>query len=56
MNSATLMSKGTTAEPALYMAMELSNKRWKLVFGDDNKQRRVTIDSFITCTSRSSAR
>jgi len=25
MNSATLMSKGTTAEPALYMAMELSN-------------------------------
>ena len=29
--------------PMLYMAMELSNKSWRLAVGDGDKDRRVTV-------------
>jgi hypothetical protein len=41
MNAATLQAKDNAIAPRLYMAMELSNKTWKLVFGDGVKRRRV---------------
>lgn len=34
---------GYEVEPALYMAMELSNRRWKLGFSNGSRQRRKTI-------------
>jgi hypothetical protein len=45
MNAATLQAKDNAIAPRLYMAMELSNKSWKLVFGDGVKRRRVTIEA-----------
>ena len=45
MNAATLQVKDNAIAPTLYMAMELSNKQWKLVFGDGVKRRRVTIEA-----------
>ncbi|MCA1605965.1 MAG: hypothetical protein LC775_10945 [Acidobacteria bacterium] len=34
MNRVTLQSNDNAAEGVLYMAMELGDKRWKLVFSD----------------------
>ena len=45
MNRRTLQVEDNAAEPALYMAMELSNKRWKLAFGDGRKRRQVGIEA-----------
>ena len=45
MNAATLRDKDYAVEPILYIAMELSNKQWKLVLGDGVKRRRVTIEA-----------
>ena len=45
MNRATLKSEDNAVERVLYMAMELSNKRWKLVFGEGEKQRHVTVEA-----------
>ncbi len=45
MNAATLQSKDNAIVPILYMAMELSNKQWRLVFGDGSKRRRVTVEA-----------
>ena len=39
-----LQSKHNAQEQVLYMALELSNKRWKLGFSNADKQRQVTID------------
>lgn len=39
----TLLDKPTLNQPVLYMAMELSNKQWKIVFSDGSKRRRVTV-------------
>ena len=40
MNRVTLQSNDNTAERVLYMAMELSDKHWKLVFSDGGAKRR----------------
>ena len=45
MNAATLRDKDYAVEPILYIAMESSNKQWKLVLGDGVKRRRVTIEA-----------
>jgi transposase len=45
MNPATLEGKDNATEQTLYMAMELSNKTWRLVFGDGAKRRHVTVEA-----------
>ncbi|MGH6635384.1 MAG: hypothetical protein ACRED0_04370 [Gammaproteobacteria bacterium] len=45
MNAATLQGKDNPIAPRLYMAMELSNKQWRRVFGDGSKRRRVTVEA-----------
>ena len=40
-----LNDKDNANEAILYMAMELSDKTWKLGFGDGTKQRLVTIEA-----------
>jgi transposase len=40
MNRVTLQSNDNPAEGVLYMAMELGDKRWKLVFSDGGAKRR----------------
>jgi transposase len=40
MNRVALQSKDNTVEQKLYMAMELSDKQWKLVFSDGGEKRR----------------
>lgn len=40
MNRVTLQSNDNAAERTLYMAIELSDKRWKLVFNDGGEKRR----------------
>ena len=39
MNRVTLQSNDNAAEGVLYMAMELGDKRWKLVFSDGGAKR-----------------
>ena len=39
----TLVAGPTLNQPVLYMAIELSNKQWKLVFSDGSKRHRVTV-------------
>jgi len=45
-NQAALMGKNNS-KPAIYVAMELSRKKWKLAFSDGNvmRARIVTIDA-----------
>ena len=38
MNPATHGTEGSVLAPVLYMALELSNKSWKLAFGDVPQQ------------------
>lgn len=45
MTVTTLRVKDTVRERVLYMALELSKKRWQLVFGDGVKRRHVTIEA-----------
>ena len=45
MNAATLQGQDNAIVPILYMAMELSNKQWRLVFGDGSKRRRVAVEA-----------
>jgi transposase len=40
MNRVTLQSNDNAAEGVLYMAMELGDKRWKLVLSDGGAKRR----------------
>ncbi len=40
MNRVTLQSNDNAAEGMLYIAMELGDKRWKLVFSDGGEKRR----------------
>ncbi|MBT8420264.1 MAG: IS110 family transposase [Gammaproteobacteria bacterium] len=40
-----LQNKAYTGKAVLYMAMELSNAKWKLGFGNGSKERIVTIDA-----------
>lgn len=41
--TAVLQSKDSAPEVVLYMALELSNKRWKLGFSNGERQRQVSI-------------
>ena len=43
MNPATHGSEGNASAPVLYMALELSNKTWRLAFSDSAKCRQVTV-------------
>ena len=43
--TAVLNGKDNLNEAILYMALELSNKNWKLGFSDGAKQRQVTIEA-----------
>jgi len=45
MNAATLRDQEYAVEPVLYIAMDLSSKQWKLVFGDGVRRRRITIEA-----------
>lgn len=38
-----LQSKDNATDPVLYMAMELSNKKWKLGFSNGERIRVVTL-------------
>ena len=43
MNPATHGMEGSAAAPVLYMALELSNKSWRLAFGDGTKHRQASV-------------
>jgi len=43
MNPAALRNEDTASAPVLYMALELSNKSWRLAFGDGTKRRQVSV-------------
>ena len=43
MNRATHESEGNASAPVLYMALELSNKTWRLALSDGTKRRQVSV-------------
>ena len=43
MNPATQGMEGSASAPVLYMALELSNKSWRLAFGDGTKHRQASV-------------
>jgi transposase len=43
LNQTTLQTQITTNPPRLYLALELSNKSWLLLFSDGGKHRRVAV-------------
>ena len=43
--AADLQAKSYASETVLYMAMELSDKQWRLAFGDGTRQRQVVIEA-----------
>ena len=43
MNPATLVKEDNPVGQTLYMALELSNKTWKVVFGDEVRRRHVAV-------------
>ena len=43
MNPATHGVEGSATAPVLYMALELSNKSWRLAFGDGTKHRQASV-------------
>src|SRR3989338_5404660 len=43
MNPAALRNEDNASAPVLYMALELSNKSWRLAFGDGTKRRQVSV-------------
>ncbi len=43
MNPAALRNEDNASAPVLYMALELSNKNWRLAFGDGTKRRQVSV-------------
>ena len=43
MNPAACRNEDNAQAPVLYMALELSNKSWRLAFGDGTKRRQVTV-------------
>jgi len=44
-NQGTLRSEDITKLAVLYVAFELSNRKWKLVFSDGRKMRHATVDA-----------
>ena len=45
---ATLSSENSTGEKSLYMAFELSERKWKLAFSDGGRVKYQVIDSGAT--------
>ncbi len=43
MNPAAHRNEDNALAPVLYMALELSNKSWRLTFGDGAKRRQVSV-------------
>ncbi|MDH3289288.1 MAG: IS110 family transposase [Betaproteobacteria bacterium] len=43
MNAAALGNEDNASAPVLYMALELSNKNWRLTFGGGGKRRQVSV-------------
>jgi transposase len=43
MNPTTHETEGSASAPVLYMALELSNRSWKLAFSDGAKRRQVSV-------------
>jgi transposase len=43
MNPATHETEGSASAPVLYMALELSNRSWRLAFSDGAKRRQVSV-------------
>lgn len=43
MNPTTHATEGNASAPVLYMALELSNRSWRLAFGDGAKHRQVSV-------------
>ena len=43
MNPATHGNEDNASAPVLYMALELSNKSWRLAFGDGTKRRQMSV-------------
>jgi len=43
MNPAALRNEDNASAPVLYMALELSNKNWRLAFGDGTKRRQTSV-------------
>src|SRR3990172_99030 len=43
MNPTTDETEGSALAPVLYMALELSNRSWRLAFGDGAKRRQVSV-------------
>ena len=43
MNPAALRNEDNASAPVLYMALELSNKSWRLALGDGTKRRQVSV-------------
>jgi len=43
MNPTTHATEGNAPAPVLYMALELSNRSWRLAFGDGAKRRQVSV-------------
>ena len=43
MNPTTRATEGSAAAPVLYMALELSNRSWRLAFGDGARHRQVSV-------------
>ena len=43
MNPAALRNEDNASAPVLYMALELSNKSWRLAFGDGTRRRQVSV-------------
>ena len=45
MKTTTQVTQGTATQGVLYLALELSNKSWRIAFGDGNKRRHISIDA-----------
>ena len=43
MNPAALGNEDNASAPVLYVALESSNKSWRLAFGDGTKRRQVSV-------------
>jgi transposase len=43
MNPTTHETEGNASAPVLYMALELSNRSWRLAFGDGARRRQVSV-------------
>ena len=48
MNPATHGSEGDAPAPVMYMALELSNKTWRLALSDGTKRRQVSVPAADT--------